>query len=294
MVITSIDSDTIIIPFEKESEPPEKESKSSDKRRHLKRDPAVDSMPLKKLAEFLVQLYLDGHEGDEIRSVYGQDQHRFQSELSHEERAKIMADLYLEQGYTYEAVGAAFGVVRQRVFQILKSYDPSISKERKRRNVKAAASKIKPPEKRECVVCYRKFTPGKDGRRSSVVTCSLPCANAWSRARNLLDPVWSERHRFSVALTVLTNRDNYSPNRIAWASNVRKGLLEGRSISPPKNLLNTHTSSFRLVVEALGDEEQAERRVKDTFFERAYMYKDGSWRDVCAEQIEALKGIAVD
>ena len=158
------------------------------------------------------------------------------------------------EGATLQEIASAYGITRERVRQICNAGDLNhTAKARKAQAQKRESRLARDRDKylreveqsdRVCVVCHTKMHPKTPGR---IRTCGGECAEVWAKARYYIDAEQWERHRMSVARSIINHASKRTESEIAWATKI----VAGEAPEPRGRWTVSGSEVERLVTEVL-------------------------------------------
>lgn len=203
------------------------------------------------------------------------------------ERNRMMLQRYLS-GATLESIGQEVGLTRERVRQIIHGLDPEAP--RKHEEVRREAREATKAAKRvihtnSCKVCDKEFETSDPNR----VTCSDACSAVWTKSKRLLDPYRAESMRVELALSALRHPDKHNKYRVQAAKTLVLSIRDGHLHRQPLTTqFYKKSNEFRALVDILGSEEAAVRRVERTQEERGSAEVERRIVEHYKERINAL------
>lgn len=158
------------------------------------------------------------------------------------------------EGATLQEIANEYGITRERVRQICGARDREhTAKARKAQADKRARRLARDREKylreveqssRACVVCHAKMHPETPER---IRTCGGECAEVWAKARYYIDAEQWERHRMSVARSIINHAHKRTDSELAWANKI----VSGEAPEPRGRWTVAGSEVERLVTEVL-------------------------------------------
>lgn len=160
------------------------------------------------------------------------------------DRDREIARLAAEGLETLEAIGAKFGMSRERIRQIVNREGVFISDVRARR-AEARIAEDEALRQAVCRVCRRPFR-----RVGNTSTCSADCARLRVIGRHYLEPEKAAQGMVNQATTILRRPEKYKAASVRWAERVLAG-----EVTTPNRRWSSPTSEVTELLRKVGRED---------------------------------------